>query len=89
MSLVLGQTLGDVGGVYPHRHMVFSIPKMFRVFFKYNRKLLTQLCRCAWRALTQYLEVEQPEGMPAAVVSIQTAGDFLNWNPRTGVHMKA
>ena len=31
----------------PHRHVVFSIPKMFRIFFLYDRKLLTELCRCA------------------------------------------
>ena len=29
----------------PHRHLVFSIPKMFRVFFLYDRKLLVELCR--------------------------------------------
>jgi hypothetical protein len=26
---------------------VFSIPKMLRIYFKYDRKLLTQLCQCA------------------------------------------
>jgi hypothetical protein len=30
-----------------HRHLVFSIPKMFRIFFLYNRKLLPELSRCA------------------------------------------
>jgi Putative transposase/Transposase zinc-binding domain len=66
----------------PHRHVVFSIPKMFRIFFLYNRKLLTELSRCAWKAIRQYLEVCSPEGtLPAGILSIATAGDFLNWNP--------
>lgn len=30
----------------PHRQVVFTIPKMLRLFFKYNRKLLGSLCRC-------------------------------------------
>jgi hypothetical protein len=67
---------------YPHRHLVFSLPKMFRVFFLYHRKLLSQLSRCAWKAICQYLEVSLSEKLqPAGIFSIATAGDFLNWNP--------
>jgi len=29
----------------PHRQVVFNIPKMLRLFFKYNRRLLGSLCR--------------------------------------------
>jgi hypothetical protein len=29
-----------------HRQVVFTIPKMLRVFFKYNRSLLSDLCLC-------------------------------------------
>ena len=28
----------------PHRQVVFTIPKMLRIFFKYNRSLLSGLC---------------------------------------------
>jgi hypothetical protein len=38
----------------PHRQVVFVIPKMLRVFFKFKRKLLGELCRCAVRALLFY-----------------------------------
>jgi hypothetical protein len=66
----------------PHRHLVFSIPKMFRLFFLYHRKLLSKLSRCAWNAICQYLEASLSEKLtPAAILSIATAGDFLNWNP--------
>lgn len=55
---------------------------MFRIFFLYNRKLLIELSRCAWKAIRQYFEVCSPEGtLPAAILAISTAGDFLNWNP--------
>jgi hypothetical protein len=40
----------------PHRQVVFTIPKMLRVFFKYKRRLLGDLCRCALRALICYFE---------------------------------
>ncbi len=35
----------------PHRQVVFTIPKMLRIFFKYNRSLLSSLCRCGKEAL--------------------------------------
>jgi ribosomal protein S27E len=31
----------------PHRQVVFTIPKMLRVFFKYNRSLLLKLTHCS------------------------------------------
>jgi hypothetical protein len=40
----------------PHRQVVFVIPKMLRVFFKFKRKLLGDLCRCAERETMDYLE---------------------------------
>jgi ribosomal protein S27E len=41
----------------PHRQVVFVIPRMLRIFFKYNRWLLGSLCRLALRSLTRYFEV--------------------------------
>jgi hypothetical protein len=35
----------------PHRHFVFSIPKILRRYFLYDRRLLHDLCRCAWESL--------------------------------------
>jgi hypothetical protein len=31
----------------PHRQFVLSIPILLRVYFKYNRGLLTDFCHCA------------------------------------------
>ena len=39
----------------PHRQVVFTIPKMLRLFFKYNRSLLSGLCLCGKEALLKYL----------------------------------
>ena len=49
---IRGTLLLDV----PHRQVVFTIPKRLRVFFKFKRRLLGDLCRCALRALTRYFE---------------------------------
>ena len=35
----------------PHRQVVFTIPKRLRVFFKYKRRLLGDLCRVADRII--------------------------------------
>jgi hypothetical protein len=49
----------------------------------YDRSLLSQLSRCAWKVLSFYLKqgvsLDDPE--PGAVIAVQTFGDFLNFNP--------
>jgi hypothetical protein len=63
----------------PHRHTVFTIPKRLRVFFKYNRALLSILFKAAWGALSQVLGVNDKE--LAAIFTVQTAGESLNFHP--------
>jgi hypothetical protein len=66
----------------PHRQVVFTIPRMLRIFFKYNRKLLGELCRSALRSLTCYFEtVAQSELMPGVIAAIQTFGNKINFHP--------
>jgi len=74
---------GEVLKAVPHRHFVFSIPKILRKYFLYDRKLLTELSRCAWRVLNLFLmeSVHQKAPMPGAANAIQTFGDFLGFNP--------
>lgn len=38
----------------PHRQWVFSIPKRLRIYFMFDRSLLTKLSRCAWKVLNVY-----------------------------------
>ena len=67
----------------PHRHFVFSIPKIIRIYFLFDRKLLTKLSRIAWDVLKLYYKnsVNKENVIPAAAASIQTFGDFLGFNP--------
>jgi ribosomal protein S27E len=66
----------------PHRQVVFVMPKMLRVFFKYNRRLLGDLCRCALRCLTCYFEiVVGSKLMPGVIAAIQTFGNRMNPHP--------
>jgi hypothetical protein len=55
---------------------------MLRIFFKYNRRLLGELCRCALRSLTLYFEVVTgSELMPGVIAAIQTFGTKINFHP--------
>jgi hypothetical protein len=55
---------------------------MLRIFFKYNRRLLGELCRCALRSLTHYFEVTTgSELMPGVIAAIQTFGARINFHP--------
>ena len=71
----------------PHRHFVFGIPKMLRRYFLYDRKLLSDLSRCAWESLKIFLReaVPQNDPLPGAVIAVQTFGDFLGFNPHTHI----
>lgn len=67
----------------PHRHFVFSIPKIIRIYFLFDRSLLKELSRIAWEVLGLYYKnsVSEKDAAPAAISSIQTFGDFLGFNP--------
>jgi hypothetical protein len=73
----------DILKKIPHRHFIFSIPKILRRYFLYDRKLLADLSRCAWESLKVFLQeaVPQNDPIPGAVIAIQTFGDFLGFNP--------
>ena len=67
----------------PHRQYVFSIPKILRKFFLYDRKLLGKLSQCASKSLTKFFKITlgKKSGMPGVVVVIQTFGDYARWHP--------
>jgi hypothetical protein len=69
---------GEVVKTVPHRHIVFTIPKILRRYFLYDRKLLSSLSRCGWEALKEFYAASDrnKEAIPGAVVAIQTFGDF-------------
>jgi len=67
----------------PHRHFVFSIPKIIRIYFLFDRTLLKELARIAWEVLSAYYKNAAGKNgvAPAAICSIQTFGDMLGFNP--------
>jgi len=72
---VYAEVLDDV----PHRHIVFTIPKRIRSFFKYDRKLLSILFRAAREALKDVFTKDG--GSIGAILTAQTAGESLNFHP--------
>jgi len=71
----------------PHRHFIFSIPKILRRYFLYDRGLLSDLSRCGWESLKTFFQEAVPEedAVPGAVIAIQSFGDFLGFNPHLHV----
>lgn len=65
----------------PHSHVVFTIPKRIRPYFKFNRKLNKYLFKAAFETIKEWGQDEHPGYTPASVMSIHTAGDLLNFNP--------
>jgi len=65
-----------------HRQVVFTIPRMLRIFFKYKRRLLGQLCQAAVQALLHYFQATTgTELRPGVVATIQTFGQKINLHP--------
>lgn len=62
-----------------HRHIVFSIPKRLRPFIKYDRGNSGQIFKAAWRSVLEHVGQEQFQ--PGLILTLQTAGDSLNFNP--------
>ena len=56
---------------------------MLRIYFKYNRTLLSQLCKAAYESLSEYLTtvLHKPAGTLGVVMAIQTFGEYLNYHP--------
>ena len=67
----------------PHRQYVFSIPKILRRYFLYDRKLLGKLSQCAAKSLTKFFKITlgKKTGIPGVVMAIQSFGDYARWHP--------
>ncbi len=71
--------------LYPvaHRQFVFSIPIMLRIYFKYDRKLLTELCHCANESLQMFFRTALglDDGLLGMIMVIHTFGDYARFHP--------
>ena len=71
------QVLTDV----PYVSMTFTIPKILRKGFLFDRTLYGDLCRAAYAATRKFFEAQFPKldrPVPAMVVSPQSWGSLLN-----------
>jgi len=77
--LQFGESLRDnIFYPVPHRQYVFTIPIVCRLYFKYDRGLLTRLCHCAYESLLLFLRntIGLTDGVPGVVMSIHSFGDY-------------
>jgi len=68
----------------PHRQYVFTIPKLLRQHFRFDRRLLGLLSSCAYAAVREMLQAacQDPRAVPGMVAAIHTYGDHIaNWHP--------
>ena len=67
----------------PHRQYVFTVPKMLRVYFRRDRRLLGKLSQCAANALKTLFRAagKDPKAVPGIIIAIQTYGDLVNFHP--------
>ena len=82
--LILGEFLKEcVLNPVAHRQIVFTIPKMLRPYFMYERKLLGKLSQCGYAILKELYQLVLKRGdvYPGVVMSIQTFGDLVNFHP--------
>jgi hypothetical protein len=65
----------------PIRHLVFSIPKRIRPFFRFDRKLSQILYAAAAQSWREYVADVFPEERTGMVSSLHCAGDLLHFHP--------
>jgi len=67
------EVLGDL----PVRQYVVTIPKMLRLCFKYDRKLLGLLCQCFYASVKDLFQdaAQDRRSLPGMISSLQSYGD--------------
>ena len=73
----------DILYALPQRHYVFTVPKMLRPHFRFDRNLLGKLSQCAYQSLKEFFRttLNKRDGVPGVVISVQTFGDVVNFHP--------
>ncbi len=77
---MVGEVLPDV----PYVQLVFTIPKMLRKAFLFDRSLYGDLCRGAYEATRKFFEAHFPtldKAVPAILLAPQSFGSLLNHHP--------
>ncbi len=66
----------------PHHHVVFTIPKMLRACFRFDRLLLNDLSRAAHRTILTYCRVLLDKDVsPGLIIARHTFGEGVRYHP--------
>ena len=66
----------------PHRQFVFTLPKLLRVYFKYDRNLFEEVSKIIFSIIHDYyIEAVKTTVKTGVIVSYQSFGDLMRWNP--------
>jgi Zn finger protein HypA/HybF involved in hydrogenase expression len=82
--LILGEFLKEqILSPTAHRQIVFTIPRMLRCYFMYERRLLGKLSQCGYATIKEIYQaaLKRDNAFPGVVMSIQTFGDLVNFHP--------
>jgi len=66
----------------PHRQLVWTLPKVLRVFFRHDKRLHGEISRLLYDLVCDFITAAA--GKPirtAAVMVFQSSGQFARWNP--------
>jgi hypothetical protein len=65
------------------RQFVFTTPKRFRAFFRFDRKLFKRLPRLAWETARDVYRavLARDDVVPGMIGAPQSFGDLINWHP--------
>ena len=73
----------DVCFSVPHRQFVWTIPKRFRIFFRYDRDLLKKLPKLVWEVLKEVYQavLQRDDVSPGMIAAVQTFGELAHFHP--------
>jgi len=67
----------------PHRHLVLTLPKMLRAFFRYDRSLNDILFTATRETVFELYAELYPEGKSAIITALHCINDLIEFNPHT------
>ena len=65
----------------PHNHVIFTLPKRLRPYFRFDRSNLGLLYKAAWDAWAACVAELCPTGKTGAIMALHSAGKLLQWHP--------
>ena len=82
-SILFGEHISDdVLLKLPHRHFVFAFPKMLRLFFRNNKRVLSDIARLISDMIVEYYKILTGKEIRTGIVlAFQSYSDFLRFNP--------